>query len=258
MVKNIAEALQFSGASGKKTLEKAEPTPQKIDSSGKSTVSLDSISNRESDTRELNLKHVEDLAESIAALGLIEPLVVDQNYLLLAGGHRLAAITHLRESNPKAFKRNFPEDQVPARIVEFDSKKEPDRALEIEIAENEQRRDYSPEEVKAIAGRLRELGYQESEGRPKAGEKRLRPALSVIIGKSERTVRRYLNEETRTNVRVNEDKKTRTDGQVFLKRAIDNLKKWDKSKGCKKWEVALSKDLPEMLQRLESAMEEDK
>ena len=44
----------------------------------------------------LNLAHVEALAESIAALGLIEPLVVDKQGRLLTGGHQLAAIVQLR------------------------------------------------------------------------------------------------------------------------------------------------------------------
>ena len=38
---------------------------------------LDKILNRETNTRELNQIHVEALAESIAVLGLLEPLVLD-------------------------------------------------------------------------------------------------------------------------------------------------------------------------------------
>jgi len=56
---------------------------------------LDAIKPRSQDTRPLNEAHVESLAESIAVLGLIEPLVTDQSGRLLAGGHRLAAIALL-------------------------------------------------------------------------------------------------------------------------------------------------------------------
>lgn len=46
-------------------------------------------------TRPLAAAHVVELAESIAALDLLEPLVVDRHYRLLAGAHRLAALTLL-------------------------------------------------------------------------------------------------------------------------------------------------------------------
>ena len=69
--------------------EVKKPAPE---ASALSTLPLDRIQLRETNTRELQQQHVAALAESIAVLGLLEPLVVDQGGRLLAGGHRLAAI----------------------------------------------------------------------------------------------------------------------------------------------------------------------
>ncbi|MGB3494795.1 MAG: ParB/RepB/Spo0J family partition protein [Elainellaceae cyanobacterium] len=190
-----------------------------------SLVQLDRIKDRASDTRELNELHVEDLTASIAAVGLIEPLVLDKDQTLLAGGHRKAAIARLRDSDATTYKKHFGSG-VPVHILDFSAADEPDRALAVEVAENTERRDYTAKEVKAIAHQLRESGYSDSEGRPKPGEKRLRPALQLITGKSERTLRRYLNEsesETRPNDRVNPD--------THLDRAIAALRRWEKDTG---------------------------
>jgi len=50
----------------------------------------------------------------------------------------------------------------------------------------------------AIAEKLRIAGYKDSSGRPRKGEKRLKPALMVIFGTSLRTVERYLTENEKT------------------------------------------------------------
>ncbi|MBE9033498.1 ParB/RepB/Spo0J family partition protein, partial [filamentous cyanobacterium LEGE 11480] len=158
------------------------------------TLPLAQIQPRIQDTRELNPIHVETLAESIAVLGLIEPLVVDDRGQLLAGGHRLAAIQHLQTRNPDAYEAQFPNDQIPVRSLPIDAEQDPALALQIEVAENEQRRDYTPAEVKALADRLKDSGYTEVKGRPKRGQKPLMPALAVVVGKNLRTVQRYLAE----------------------------------------------------------------
>jgi hypothetical protein len=55
---------------------------------GQDKIRIDSIRLRkDSDARALNPRHVVDLAESIAVLGLLEPVVVDTSGQLLAGGH---------------------------------------------------------------------------------------------------------------------------------------------------------------------------
>jgi ParB family transcriptional regulator, chromosome partitioning protein len=138
---------------------------------------------------------VEDLMISIATLGLLEPLVVDSRGRLLAGGHRKAAIYLLKEQMPEEYSEHFSNELVPVRVLDFDANKNADLALQVEIAENEMRRDYTSAEVRVLAERLKAAGYVDTKGRPALGEKALRPALKVIIGKSIRTVQRYLNED---------------------------------------------------------------
>jgi ParB family chromosome partitioning protein len=143
------------------------------------------------DTRQLNQAHVDQLAESIAALGLIQPIAVDVLGRLLAGGHRRAAIALLEESGLGLFPLG-----VPIRRFDFDAAKDPAKALAIEASENEKRRDYTPGEVRGLADRLRESGFEDLRGRPRAGQKSVVLALTSIIGKSEKTVRRYLAADT--------------------------------------------------------------
>jgi ParB family chromosome partitioning protein len=176
-----------------------------------SKLPLDSIGERVlDDTRALNEDHVNELAESIAALGLIEPLVVDAKQRLLAGAHRKAAILLLQRSQPEVFDERFP-DGVPIYRIDFDSETEPERALAIEAAENEKRRDYTPAEIRVIADKLRSAGYEDVKGRPKQGQKPLMPALSVVVGKSKRHLRRQLSdaqtdpEKSGTHVRLFDD-----------------------------------------------------
>ena len=175
--------------------DEAEPA-ERVDSPPESFMLLDEIKLREADTRNLRQEHVEALAESIAVLGLLEPLVVDRNGRLLAGAHRLAAIHLIQESKPDKFAEHFGIGQIPIRKLDFDATQEPEKAFQVEVAENEHRRDYTTDEVRAIAERLKTAGYSELKGRPKAGQKALKPALAVIIGKSSRQVQRYLNPNT--------------------------------------------------------------
>ncbi|MBW4474783.1 MAG: ParB/RepB/Spo0J family partition protein [Stenomitos rutilans HA7619-LM2] len=209
-------------------------------------VPLEAIKPRDADTRPLNPAHVAALAESIAALGLIEPLAVDKQGRLLAGGHRLAAILQLKETDLKTFKQHFATG-VPVRVMEFDATAEPSRALEIEIAENEQRRDYTPSEVRAIAERLRQAGYKDGKGRPKAGEKALAPALQTIIGKSRRTVMSYLaGEEPPKNVQ----------SCTFIKKTMKELEQWEVIAPDAPAAQKLLEQLPKIKQLLHDAIDE--
>lgn len=164
------------------------------------------------DTRALDPGHVVDLAESIAAVGLVEPIAVDRRGHLLAGGHRCAALRILAASDragaAAAIMGPVPADllerlaalpegiidaaAVPVSVLDFDAEKDPTRALAVEVAENEKRRDYSRAEVRELADRLRRAGFRDKVGRPKPGEKALAPALALIVGKSLRSMRRAL------------------------------------------------------------------
>ncbi len=160
-------------------------------SSRKSLLPLDSILPRFEDTRAINQAHVEALSESIAAVGLIQPIAVDSNGRLLAGGHRLAAIEHLKINDNNSYIKHFPEG-VPVRRYDFDASIDKTQALAIEATENEKRRDYTPAEVRELADKLEAAGYHRSKGRAKKGQKSVGPTLALIVGKSQRTIERYL------------------------------------------------------------------
>ena len=155
---------------------------------------LGKIKDRELNTRGLNKKHVAGLMESIAELGLIQALAIDQQGVLLAGGHRLQAIKVLKEKSPALYGKWFEDDLVPVTIINLaDADDERERqALAIEVSENEKRRDYTAGEILQLAGRLRSAGYREGSGRLSPGEKSLVPALALVMGKSLRTARRLL------------------------------------------------------------------
>jgi ParB family chromosome partitioning protein len=161
----------------------------------KTKLRLHQIRARESDTRPLDPQHVADLAESIAALGLIEPLVVDAKGVLLAGGHRLAALQALQKTDPEIYDQQFPDGQIQVHMLTFDAEQEPERALQVELAENEKRVNYTRDQIERLAERLRSLNYRDVRGRPKEGEKALGPALAVAIGVSTRYVRKVLSEQ---------------------------------------------------------------
>jgi len=193
------------------------------------------------DTRPLNPRHVAKLASSVAALGLLEPLVVDANDHLLAGAHRLAAcsvlaaprderITRLEELCPEmslaastrrlvtalpADAGEFDTERVPVRVVDFDARNDLDRALAIEAAENAQRRNYTPDEVRALYNRLIEAGFTDRPGRPRKGERPARPVIAAVIGRTNRQVRNILNRARR---RARDEKTGRASGLRALKR----------------------------------------
>ena len=168
---------------------------------------LDEVKERpHGDSRPLDPAHVDELVKSIEAIGLIQAIAVDQHGCLLAGGHRRAALHQLKKQKPQRFEELFPSG-IPVRVMDFDAAAEPEMAIAIETAENEKRKDYTPQEVRELADRLVDAGYTYGAkgGKPKKGEKALRPALAFVIGKSERTVARYLNpdkKETETPVPV--------------------------------------------------------
>jgi ParB family transcriptional regulator, chromosome partitioning protein len=183
-------------------------------------------------------------------LGLIEPLVLDNKGRLLAGGHRLAAIRHLKQEQPDSYEKQFPNDQIPTRSLPFDADEQPDLALQIEVAENEQRRDYTAAEVRAIANRLRAAGYVELKGRPKKGEKALMPALAVVVGKHLRTIQRYLNEDEKPTP---EKSTTRV---VLLQQAAQKLKQWQDSASEDEQSEAFSKQVDKFLKQVDKFLKQ--
>ena len=75
---------------------------------------------------------IEELAESIKRFGLLNPIIVDTNYILVAGYRRLEAVKRLGWSS------------IDANIIEI---KDGISALELEIEENIQRIQFPDEEL---------------------------------------------------------------------------------------------------------------
>jgi len=215
--------------------------------------SLTTIHPHPNPTRTLDPRHLVDLARSIGALGLIHPLVIDVEDVVVAGSHRYAALKILATPPPERVALlaalcpaaypgtlkplNEPVEalavapgvvdfmRVPVRVLPLSMAKNPDDAWRAEVAENEQRRDYKPSEVKALAEKLRAQGYHHTRNKWAESEKRMLPVLVALVGKSERHVRRMLTTEAtppkveRTNVRT----KLQADASAALK-AMEKLK----------------------------------
>lgn len=186
-------------------------------------LTLDAIHPRADDTRPARADHVLALAESVAAVGLLQPPAVDKGHRLIAGLNRLEACKLLLTApagrgavlealdgagklDPKETKdrlnalpepAKLPEPlksgKLPVRVLtELDAQADPDAALAAEAAENTARKSYTPAEVAALVDRLRRAGYRETKGRPGKGDKALRPALGLVLGCSPDTARRML------------------------------------------------------------------
>lgn len=197
------------------------------------TRALSQIHPHPNPSRTLDPRHVLDLARSIAALGLIHPLVIDVEDVVIAGSHRYAALvvlatphadryTRLVELAPAAAGIEWQADalefpgaerldfyRVPVRVLPLSQREAPDEAWRAEVAENERRRDYSPKEVRALAERLKEQGYKIAAGRYVSGERAL-PVIAALVGKSERQVRRLLS----MDLDATPGKLSRPDGQI--------------------------------------------
>ncbi len=226
----------------------------KQDRQQRAYVSLSSIKEREHDTRPCNPTHIENLRESIAVLGLIEPLVVDENHRLLAGAHRLKAIQSLKETQLKEYNLQFKNDLIPVRIMDFKADENPKRALEIEVAENEKRRDYTPKEVRELAERLKKSGYKSTRGKPKAGEKSLAPALQVIVGKSRASIVRYLSNQDK-NLNASNDSFRKPEKILKkLQRDLNSLQRTFSDSLENKELAEIEEKLPEFLATVELAL----
>lgn len=210
---------------------------------------VDSIRPREADTRPAKAADVLTLAESIAAVGLVAPVAVDRSRRLVAGLHRwnacrllmapagdragiladLEGAAKVDDGKKRLAALPKPEElpeplrgrMLPCRVLmDLDAAADPDAALAAEAAENTARKQYTPAEVKALAERLRAAGYRETGGRPRKGEKALRPALGLVLGISPTTARRMLGKRS-----FEKHSQVTTFPAVLLKlaRALDEL-----------------------------------
>lgn len=178
-------------------------------------------------TRNLDPNHILDLAESISALGLLQPIAIDKNSRLVAGEHRLEACKllvldssearashwsqilsltdkrikkseeeaiglRLKKLSSEAYLDKYKDSQIPVLVLPLDAESDQESALIAETAENEKRKNYTKEEIQALAERLKKVGYIDRNGRPKKGEKSVKKALTVISGKSIAQIERDL------------------------------------------------------------------
>jgi ParB family chromosome partitioning protein len=195
-----------------------------------------------------------DLAESIAAVGLIEPVAIDRQNRLLAGLHRFHAATLLLTKGASDRQRYWEElclaaelkgkpadheriaglpapdkchltaGTIPVRRFDIDSSRSPSQALAIEVAENEKRRDYTKAEVQALRERLETAGYSFKRGPKPEGVKAGAPLLQSIVGKSRKTIERMQKNEL-TSDDVNSPKPEEALSRAlkrFLKEAPDS------------------------------------
>ncbi|HEY9824094.1 MAG TPA: ParB N-terminal domain-containing protein [Stenomitos sp.] len=159
-----------------------------------SFLALDAIADRPSgDTRLLNFTHINALADSMLVLGLITPLTVDRKGHLLAGGHRRAALIKISIEHPERFEELFPQG-IPVHVMDLDAQTDEVDALQIEVEENTQRRNFTAAEIREAAKRLENAGYTKLRGRPRPGQKSLKRELATVFRLSEDRIQRILNE----------------------------------------------------------------
>lgn len=198
-------------------------------------IPLNQIGDRPAgDTRPINDAQVESLVESIKVVGLIAPLAVDNQNRLLAGGHRRAALQRLMELDLPRFNDLFP-GGVPCRKFDFDSTAEAEQALQVEVAENEKRRNYTRAEIRAVAERLKQQGYSLAKGR--GNKQPLHPALQVAFGVSRNTVIRALKEEESNVPRGTFDSEPKTKTLTLPAELVDRIKAQAKERGFKPQEL---------------------
>jgi ParB family transcriptional regulator, chromosome partitioning protein len=172
----------------------AEFVPTNDQSQDLQLLALDAIADRpKGDTRPLNQNHISALVDSILVLGLISPLTVDRNGQLLAGGHRRAALLQISWEQPERFEELF-SGGIPVRVMDIDASTDEIDALQIEVEENTQRRNFTPIEVREAALRLESAGYERLRGRPRPGQKSLKRELANVFRLSEDRIQRILND----------------------------------------------------------------
>lgn len=190
----MARRADLSKAKNRASNSKVAESILKQQTQDTSYIPLSKIATRPTgDTRDLNPTHVTELVNSISAIGLISPLTVDSKYQLLAGGHRREALSHIFEQNPDRYHELFP-DGVPVRVMAIDADTDIVDALQIEIEENTQRRNYTATEIREAALKLEKAGYEKLKGRPAAGQKSLNRELMTVFRLSRRRITDILNE----------------------------------------------------------------
>jgi ParB family chromosome partitioning protein len=129
----------------------------------------DIVANPYQPRREINPQHIEELAKSITAEGLIQPIVVRQKnkkYELIAGERRLRAYGHLKR------------ETIPARIIEASDASSATLAL----IENLQRENLNPvDEALGYASLLRDFDLTQESAAERVGKSRAAVANALRL-----------------------------------------------------------------------------
>jgi ParB family transcriptional regulator, chromosome partitioning protein len=213
-------------------------------------LSLETIRDRpDGDSRGLNSTHVNALIDSIAVLGLITPLTVDRNNRLLAGGHRRAALQLLEQEQPERYAELFPEG-VPVRRMDLDAEVDQIDALQIEVEENTQRRNYTAAEIREAARKLESAGYERLRGRPRPEQKSLKRELQAVFRLSESRIQRILNDSDQKGRRA----LTFSDNLLKLYRLADKVSKEIDAPPATQELQQLHRDISRLVQSLRQAI----
>ncbi len=106
-------------------------------------IAIDQIKVDEEARIRKDVGDLKPLEDSISEVGLINPILIDEQHTLVAGYRRLSAC------------KNLGMDEVEATIATFD--KDMMKLFEAEIAENLYRKDFTPEEILAAERRRQEI-----------------------------------------------------------------------------------------------------
>lgn len=190
------------------------------------TLPIELIGDRPSSIRRVNTSEAMKRALSIAELGLLQNLVVDRDNVLIAGDHRRFALQVLKAVSGDLEKAAaaliehgvFHKDTglgdpalvdsaqlladgwaahgfakgIKVQVLDVSFATDPTRARLAELAENEQRHNFTADDVKAAREILLQSGFAEVKSRPKAGEVPLMPALERLFSASRKTIIKLL------------------------------------------------------------------
>jgi hypothetical protein len=155
-------------------------------------ISLDDIVERTNYTRDLRPEHVTLLRDSIAEIGLEQPLVLIAGNQLVAGRHRYRAILELRDADSARFDTLFPGGLVPAQVFQQVEDSDAASVFALEMTENSARLNYTDEEVARAVEVLKTMDFTSKRGRPRLGDRPIGPAITKMFGMSEATMHRAL------------------------------------------------------------------
>jgi len=146
-----------------------------------------------------DLGDIESLKKSIIKNGLFHPIVIDENYNLIAGFRRLSAFKELNKEVPNTTGFGL----IPYTMINIEN------ALDVELEENTIRKDFTVSEIAEIIDEVSEtrIGHKQSDqdvkdGKlPTFGKGTTREIVSKLTGYSSRQIDKIktINEKAKVN-----------------------------------------------------------